>query len=775
MVLDRIYTYLVNFYMLFRRPRSNSPVAVHRSPSVRFSRSQTSPPYSLYSPTACRLHQAWPLVTNSSRIRFLAPSVPAHPCAGEEYACSRANPFRIRFYAEPRSNSFIYRIYAFPPGVRGAVPKFLRSASRHSPLATRYFPFVFKHLPPLTALFETKDVSPPFAFNSLQPLFAKTGGWGYPDVTAIGQLPSRTEQARSKNATSLLLLCLFLAVLSRSLCLLATRANPVYLSAALPPAELHLLSQCGVLKRPGTYRLQVDVSSPGTCFSIQANDVVLNLNGKTITYGTDVRNIPVYGILGVACWDPDFGVGNPCGDPSDHLTVFGGTITQSAGVAPFSHGIRLGQGPKFGPKVYDVTFNVSANSSIPIYTTYVGTGAAIYNNTIKNLVTQIQNRHQLQGQSIKLADTSHIRGPASIVNNHIEGGAQGGIFAAVPNTSVHGNFVKQNGTYTNDFGIYAWSSGGEVYDNVVTPISGRGIQIAASEGERVHNNKVVVLERKANQEYEGCQSGGTFGIQFDDNPKRAEAFQNDVIAQADQCGAQALRVTESLQGSGNVSHDNRYAAERVGNSEAFATGFGSGGAREFTSEHDFFSGDGSAVRFDWDGGTNIVFRNCVFAKGTNPAPKYATFSFRNGGSVRVTNIHFIDSVFQKGAAKDDTDMAPILSAGDWPGPAEYFIDWTVRLSAVNQRNELVAGLAMEIENALGQRVFRGITDHDGRISATLTELKVFNSASQIIKENHSPYSVQVHKEGCRPNPDREQVMFNLTEPTSVSISLNCLP
>ena len=539
--------------------------------------------------------------------------------------------------------------------------------------------------------------------------------------------------------------------------------------------ELHLLKECGVLKTSGAYKLEADLSSPGTCFSIQEDNVILDLNGKTITYGTSITNIPVYGILGVACWDPDFGIGNPCGGSSDGLTVFGGTITQSAGVAPFSHGIRLGQGPKHGPKVHDVTFNISATSSIPIYTTYAGTGAAIHNNTIHNLVVRIQNRHQLQGQSIKLADTSHIPGPASIINNYIEGGAQGGIFAAVPGTTIRDNLVKQNGTYTNDFGIYAWSNGGEVYDNVIAPVSGRGIQIAASEGERVHNNKVVVVESKANEEYGGCQSGGTFGIQFDDNPKRAVAFRNDVIARADQCGAQALRVTESLQGSGNLSHDNRYVAERVGESEAFATGFGSGGAREFTSEHDFFSGDTSGVRFDWDGGTNIIFRNCVFAKGTNPAPNYVTFSFRNGGNVPVMNIHFVDSIFQKGAAKDDTDMRPMLSAGDWPGPAEYFIDWTVKFSALDQRIEPVPGLSIEIENALGQRVFRGMTNNDGKTSAVLTELKVYNTSSQVIKETDNPYSVHVRKDGCRLSSNSSSVMFSLTRPTSVSISLDCLP
>jgi hypothetical protein len=537
----------------------------------------------------------------------------------------------------------------------------------------------------------------------------------------------------------------------------------------------HLLKECEVLKTSGTYKLEADVSSPGTCFSIQVDDVTLDLNGKTITYGTSVSNVPVYGILGVSCWDPDFGVGNPCGGSSNNLTVFGGTITQSAGAAPFSHGIRLGQGPKDGPRVHDVIFNISANSSIPIYTTYAGTGAAIYNNTINNLVVQIRNRHQLQGQSIKLADTSHMPGPATIFNNYIKGGAQGAIFSAVPGTVIHDNVINQKGTYTNDFGIYAWSNGGEVYDNVVRPTLGRGIQVAASAGERVHDNTIAVIEQRDNEEYGGCQGGGTFGIQFDDNPTRAVASHNNVTAKADQCGAQALRVTESLEGSENLSHDNRYVSERVGNSEAFATGFGSGGATGFTSEHDFFSGDTSVARFDWDGGANLIFRDCALAKGANPAPDFVTFSFRNGGTVPVRNIHFIDCIFQNGAAKDDTDMKPILSAADWPGPAEYFIDWTVKLSARNQRKEPLVGVSIEIENVLGQRVFRGMTDNDGKISTALTELRVYNTSSQVTKETENPYSVHAHKEGCRPSSNSDPVMFSLTQPTSLSISLDCLP
>jgi hypothetical protein len=538
-----------------------------------------------------------------------------------------------------------------------------------------------------------------------------------------------------------------------------------------PHSKYHHLSRCGILDiRNASYILDNDVSSGGTCFSIQAANVTLNLNEHTVTYGTDLRSIPAFGVLGVACWDATFGRGNPCGGSSDDLTLFGGTITQDARAAAFSHGVRLGQGPTRGPKVHDVIFNISADSSIPIYVTNAGSGGGIYHNIIKNDVARIKNRHQLHGQSIKFADGTRVPGPVAIFDNHVIGGAQGGIFSMVSGTVIRDNVVEQNGTYTNDFGIYAWANDGEVYDNIITPISGRGIQIAASQGERVHDNKVSVIEQKVNKEYGGCQSGGTFGIQFDANPTRALAFGNDVLANADECGATALRVTESLLGSGNISHDNHYVAKRIADTAAFATGFGSGGATEFTSEHDTFVGDSSAVRFDWDGGSNLTFRNCVFARGSNPARGYKTFSFLNGGTVTVRNIHFIDSIFENGAAKDSTDMRPINSLSDWPGPAEYFIDWTLEISLEDQDGRPVKGVFIETKNSGNYYVFQGVSNEYGKISTVLTELKVYNTASEVRQRLDTPYSLSMQKEGCQTIIG---LALSITGPTKKNIVINC--
>jgi len=528
------------------------------------------------------------------------------------------------------------------------------------------------------------------------------------------------------------------------------------------------LAKCGALASTGKkYVLEQDVSSSGTCFSIQADGITLDLHGHTVTYGTERVASPSFGVLGVECWDPDFGK-NPCGGSFNNFTVFGGTITQAEQAAPFSHGIRLGQGPGSGLVVHNVTFHLHADSSIPVYTTFLGTRSMIYDNVFDNSVTTIKNRHQQQGQSIKLADGKPA-GPALIYGNRITGGAQGGIFSVTSESKIHDNVVSQKATYTNDFAIYAWSDGGEVFNNTITPILGRGISIAGGvAGAKVYGNNVKSIEQKDNQEYGGCQMGGAFGIQFDDLPQKTTAFQNTVVAVADQCDAQALRVTDSREGSDNSSHDNTYTARRLGNSTAMATGFGSGGATGFLSERDVFVGDTSVVAFDWDGGKNLIFRECRFEKGSNSTANFVTLSFKNGRNDPVSNIRVVDTVFSGGAGKASTDMRPIGVNGDWPGPDEYFIDWTLKLHLENGGMP-VTGADIAVQDSLGQLVYQGRSNQEGQIAAVVTEFRMYNTTAAVINERHTPHRIQVTREHCQP----VQYEIAVDHTMSRTIELNC--
>lgn len=63
---------------------------------------------------------------------------------------------------------------------------------------------------------------------------------------------------------------------------------------AFAPVRMYAidLTDCGVLNAAGSYVLQNDVTSAGTCFTVKADNVTLDLNGHTVTYG-DEPPIPV--------------------------------------------------------------------------------------------------------------------------------------------------------------------------------------------------------------------------------------------------------------------------------------------------------------------------------------------------------------------------------------------------------------------------------------------------------------------------------------------------
>src|SRR5437667_9385951 len=174
--------------------------------------------------------------------------------------------------------------------------------------------------------------------------------------------------------------------------------SPLLAGAGTEPRNVQTISPCTVLSKVGaTYILQADVSSAATCFSVQADDVTLDLNHHTITYATESSPNPHYGVLAEACWDHAV-AGNPCGGTADHLTISNGTITQGGGAAPRSHGIRIGQINRTNfLTVHDVTFSLNAPASIPIYTTFAGGGSQLRHNRFNNQVTTIADGHAIEG------------------------------------------------------------------------------------------------------------------------------------------------------------------------------------------------------------------------------------------------------------------------------------------------------------------------------------------------------------------------------------------
>jgi hypothetical protein len=557
------------------------------------------------------------------------------------------------------------------------------------------------------------------------------------------------------------------------------------LEGVTPHSPRHVTS-CGILdKANATYTLGEDLTAPGTCISVQADGITLDLNGHTITYATAPALGPRHGILAEACWDTTLS-GNPCGGSADHLTVLNGTITQGSGAAPYSHAIQIGQINRTNHLiVYDVIFNISATSSIPVYSTFAGSDSSIYRNTFHNDVKSVVNRYQIQGASIMFQNAHNLSPGQVIRDNKIIGGAQGGIFSASPATQFYNNTISQNGRYSNDFAVYVWGNKDEAFNNIIQPISGRGIQIAGgavstggpgagSHGAIAHDNKISVIELQQNCDYSQggaacnvCEPGGAYGIQFDDRPSNGVVYKNTVRARAEQCDAQALRLTNL--GSDNTSHDNLFVAERVGQGRGKAWALGTGGApSHFVATNDTFTADSANFHADWDGMPGgLTCIRCTLEKGPNAASDYVTFSFENGGHP-VSDVHFQDSTFAGGAAKDSTDMRAIGSNRQY---AEYFIDWTYTLDVKTASGNAVSGATVTITDATHKQVFSGQTNASGEISVVLNEFKVFNTREGVTREPHTPDEVTVRAPGCTPNPDSFTV--TLSQTTTQKIQLTC--
>ena len=341
---------------------------------------------------------------------------------------------------------------------------------------------------------------------------------------------------------------------------MATKEDP-----AKSAKQVKRLTGCGPLRQAGThFVLENDVEATGTCFSIEADDVTLDLNGHTVTYGTAPAGKPSYGVLAADCWYQPI-AGNPCGGSHRQPVVENGKIVQGADAAPMSHGLRFGQANHLtGITAHHLEITVHSPDSIGIYSEYLPGGSDVYANTIHNNVKVISSRTQFRGASIKLDEEAAAKIPDQIHNNVIVGGAQIGIRDDNPaGTRIFENDIAQDATYTNGFCIDAAGAGMQVYRNHCHPVHGRGIH-ANQSGVQIYDNTVETIDSDQNQEYHGCEINGTYGIQVEsDNfaPTGIRIYGNHVKVHAAACAAEAMRLTDLKNANIEITN-NEFVAVR---------------------------------------------------------------------------------------------------------------------------------------------------------------------------------------------------------------------
>jgi hypothetical protein len=399
------------------------------------------------------------------------------------------------------------------------------------------------------------------------------------------------------------------------------------------------------------------VSSAGTCFGIDANNITLNLNGHTITYGTGGGSTPTPAI---EAHDPTFTMadgpnytGNSySGAQHGGLEVYGGTIVQSTNSATFSNVFGFGEANyTSAPYIHDVTATFQNQGAQFYNSLYMPSGARIENNTIYDNVTNIQQpgqnylsaRSAFQGQAIFIEgqENNPVTTGDVISGNKIVGGPQGGIRTVDQYSTITNNDISTNANYSNDWCVEISADHTTATGNNCHPKSGRGINVDANYV-TVTNNKLDVTELPQNMEYgsngqPGCEGGGAYGIRVEYmtlGSAQPGAHQDDTISgntinvAANACNALGFDLIY-IQSASNINiTGNTITTTNAGNANVVDAGFqfdelwGGGiniSGNTITSANEWMYGY-------WDGYNNITVGHNTWL-GTPPI----TFLAQDGG------------------------------------------------------------------------------------------------------------------------------------------------
>lgn len=260
---------------------------------------------------------------------------------------------------------------------------------------------------------------------------------------------------------------------------------------------------------------------------------------------------------------------------ANYATIKNGKIVQGKGGADFSNCITVMENSGAGWQVNGMQLRASGANSKAIRSINAR-NVEISNNHIYNPQRVITSRDAFDGAAVKIEYPGYGN---RIYQNTVHEGIQTAFYlpqsAGQPQNQIYDNAIELQSRYTNDFAIVA--GGAAIHGNSINCGSGnnscRGIAIGGT-GTTVYNNTVSVQQLPRNQEYNGCQAPGAYGMQMESSTHNIEVYGNTVTANAGQCEAYAFRANPLAEkgtgSSGNLVHDNTFIAIANGAARAAA-------------------------------------------------------------------------------------------------------------------------------------------------------------------------------------------------------------
>lgn len=522
------------------------------------------------------------------------------------------------------------------------------------------------------------------------------------------------------------------------------------------------------------YQLTANISCAGAAFTYSGtNDV--NLNGYTVTYGTGSQSTQV----GAFLLSANNGV----------LTVHNGTVTKGSGTNTFStgtqpqssmFGVEPNGGSEFTQGNGGALFNLTVNMNMQyanVLEQYIGSVVVhdlVINDTAVGTCASVGCRNVLQSATLFESEgQSQTSGATQIYNVTQNGGPQGGFGVDAVGAVVDNNYINPGnatGTNTNNFAIFEWGTNEVAQNNIIElPVGAasgtRGINLGDPEsrgasGMTASHNYVGAFQPANNTEYGGCQGGGAFAEQVDNNPPSGAVFSgNTVVGTATVCSASGLRITDSeslsngstneiisaVRGTGAIAcTPGEWSEAKPGCAYALSVDADNGvSVQAATITNAKLTGDSGCFFVGPDGANQIYVESSTCNKGSNPSG-FHTITAQNGPSSAVQNFHIVDATFNTGTSPTDTFIS---AQGANQGAVSFFVDWTQNMTVEKASGPAASGALVTFTDTLSN-TYTCTTSGGGACSVAVTQYRDNNDTGANQVENRNPFSLSVSLAGC---------------------------
>jgi hypothetical protein len=221
------------------------------------------------------------------------------------------------------------------------------------------------------------------------------------------------------------------------------------------------------------YVLTEDVTAPGTAIEVSGSNVVLELDGHTVTFGTtsseQVRGVYVTG--------------------SGRPVVQNGHIVQGGAAGDYSVGVETRWRAE-PVEVFGITTDVSRPNAYPLRLFGAASDAVIHHNHLFSSVTEIESRHY-PGNHLLRVDVAGSN--IFVHDNLLTEGTHGGLYVGAGSTDsgdnieVAYNDIRHHARFVNGYAISGGAAGGASFHHNRVTSTGRGVHLTRPNTE-LHDN-----------------------------------------------------------------------------------------------------------------------------------------------------------------------------------------------------------------------------------------------------------------------------------------------